>query len=55
SFAEIKERVGSFPDPKKLIVKRILQELQEPQKRYLFVRPYVEKHHFGMKRNFRRR
>ena len=38
TFNEIKERVKLMPNPLKLIVKRILAEIQEEQKHYLFVR-----------------
>ncbi len=40
SFNDLSERVHLMPDPIKLIVKRILTELEEPKlKYYLFVRP----------------
>ena len=54
SYADIKARVPSFPDPKKLIVKRILQELQEPQKRYLFVRHFTPQPRYHKFRKFGR-
>ncbi len=37
SFADIKERIKLMPDPEKLIVKRIVQELQGTEKHFLFV------------------
>lgn len=55
SYSDIKERVASFPDPKKLIVRRIMQELQEPQKRYLFVRPFIQQPQQQRFRRFGRR
>ncbi len=39
SFKDLKERVKLLPDPKKPIVKRILEELEGNQKHYLFTRP----------------
>ncbi len=39
SFDDLKKRVKLMPDPDKLIMKRILEELQEEQKHYLFVEP----------------
>ena len=40
SFEDVVARVKSIPDPKKAIVKRILDELEGPEdKHYLFVRP----------------
>ncbi|MEM4666182.1 MAG: DUF655 domain-containing protein [Thermofilum sp.] len=37
SFEDIEKRIGV--DPVKLIVERVIEELKEPQTRYLFVRP----------------
>lgn len=37
SFKEIKERLKLLPDPEKTVQRRILQEITEPQKHYLFV------------------
>ncbi|MBI4014418.1 MAG: DUF655 domain-containing protein [Candidatus Aenigmarchaeota archaeon] len=37
SLADIEERVKLFPDPKKAIVKRVLEELKNDEKYYLFV------------------
>lgn len=37
SFEDVEKRVGI--DPVKLIVERVIEELQEPQTRYLFVKP----------------
>jgi putative nucleotide binding protein len=43
SFKDISERVSSMPDPKALIIKRILQELEGQEKYYLFTRkPHQE-------------
>jgi putative nucleotide binding protein len=43
SFEEIEKRIHLMPNPVQIIVKRILQELQEPNlKHYLFVRPPTE-------------
>ncbi len=40
SFEEITKRVKNMPDPKKAIVKRIMEELEGPEdKHYLFSRP----------------
>jgi putative nucleotide binding protein len=40
SFEEIVERIKNVPAPKKAIVKRIIEELEDPEdKHYLFVRP----------------
>ena len=40
SFKDISSKVKNIPDPKKAIVKRILEELEGPEdKHYLFVRP----------------
>ncbi|MEM0360040.1 MAG: DUF655 domain-containing protein [Candidatus Diapherotrites archaeon] len=40
SLEEIKKRIPLMPDPKKIIIKRILEELSdENQKHYLFARP----------------
>jgi len=39
SFEDIKQRVPLLGDPVKLIVSRIVKELTEPCKYYLFVRP----------------
>mgnify|MGYP001572004879 FL=1 len=38
SFEDLKERVKNLPDPKKAIEKRLLEELIERQRFYLFVR-----------------
>ncbi len=37
SFDDIKERIKLIPDPDKLITKRILKEIMQEQKHYLFV------------------
>ena len=37
SFKEMKERLKLMPDPEKAIGKRIVAEMMEPQKHYLFV------------------
>ena len=39
SFKEIKERIALMPDPKKSLIKRIIEELEGNCKHYLFVRP----------------
>ena len=39
SFAEIFQRVRLFPDPAKAIIKRILMEIENDEKYYLFVPP----------------
>ena len=58
SFDEIAERVSLMPNPKKLIVKRILEELKEKDdpRHYLFVRPPTqERERFPRdNQNFRR-
>ena len=38
SFEEIKQRVSNIPDPKKAIEKRIIEEMLQKQRFYLFVR-----------------
>jgi|SRR3989344_5460395 len=38
SFDDIKERVKNLPDPKKAIEKRLLEELTERQRFYLFIK-----------------
>lgn len=38
-FIDIKKRVKLMPDPEKVILKRIIQELQGDEKHYLFVSP----------------
>jgi len=38
SYEDIKERVKNVPDPKKAIEKRLLEELTERQRFYLFIR-----------------
>lgn len=38
SFEDIKNRVKNLPDPKKAIEKRLMEELTEKQRFYLFVR-----------------
>ena len=38
SFEDLKERVKNLPDPKKAIEKRLLEELIERQRFYLFIR-----------------
>jgi putative nucleotide binding protein len=38
SFEDIKNRISSIPDPKKAIEKRILEELIERQRFYLFIK-----------------
>ena len=55
SFEDIKKRVPSFPDPKKLIIKGILQELEGNEKKYLFVEVYIPKPRKFQRRGFRRR
>jgi len=38
SFEDLKKRIGLIPDPKKMIVRRILQELTGKEKHLIFVR-----------------
>jgi putative nucleotide binding protein len=38
SFEDIKSRISSIPDPKKAIEKRLLEELGERQRFYLFIK-----------------
>ncbi len=40
SFKDIAERVKLLPDPKKIIVERIIEELKGNQKYYLFVKSF---------------
>jgi len=35
----MKERVELLPDPRKIVIKRLKEELEGGQKRYLFVTP----------------
>jgi len=44
SFDDIKKRVPLLPDPKKMIIKRVLEELDNKDKYRLFV-PRIEKAH----------
>jgi len=44
SFKEIVERIHLMPDPKRLIVDRIIEEMNGAEKHYLFVRPAVKNH-----------
>ncbi|MCD6434616.1 MAG: DUF655 domain-containing protein [Candidatus Diapherotrites archaeon] len=46
NFEDIEKRVPGMPSPKKLVVKRVIEELQEPQKHYLFVRPPPKERRF---------
>ncbi|MCF7867037.1 DUF655 domain-containing protein [Candidatus Woesearchaeota archaeon] len=39
SFEDIKSRVKLMPDPEKVVVKRIMQELEGTEKHFLFVPP----------------
>ena len=39
SFADMSQRVKLFPDPMKIIVKRILEELEGKEKYYIFTPP----------------
>lgn len=43
SFKDIQERIKLLSDPKKGVVKRIVAEMQEAQKYYLFVQPPLTK------------
>jgi putative nucleotide binding protein len=38
-FEDMKKRVKLMPDPEKLVLKRILNELEGKEKHYLFVEP----------------
>ncbi len=51
SFKDLAERVPLLPDPKKMIVERIIEELKGNEKYYLFTRPYRER---TERRHFRR-
>ena len=46
SFKELVERVKFFPDPVKIIVRRVLEELKDEQKYYLFVSPPRRRNQF---------
>ena len=37
NFADLKERVKLMPDPEKIIIKRILKELEREEKHYIFL------------------
>jgi putative nucleotide binding protein len=39
SFKDLKSRLKLLPNPEKILVKRILQEIEGKEKRYLFVNP----------------
>ncbi len=43
SYADLQTRIKLLPDPKKTVVRRILVELQDSDKYYLFVQPPVSK------------
>lgn len=43
SFQELRDRVKLMPDPKKAIVKRVLEELEEKDKYFLFVQPPIRR------------
>ncbi len=49
SFKDISERVALMPDPKNIIVERIIEELKGDTKYYIFTRPYRE-HRPGYRR-----
>ena len=50
SFEDIRKRIPLMPDPKKAVIKRILEELKEKDlKHYIFVRPPKRKD-FGFRR-----
>lgn len=57
SYEDIVKRVKNMPDPKKAIIKRIMEELEGPEdKHYIFVRPpAAPKRDFNNRSNFRRR
>ncbi|MCK5299624.1 MAG: DUF655 domain-containing protein [Candidatus Aenigmarchaeota archaeon] len=42
SFKDLQERVKLLPDPKKAIVKKIIEELEQTNKFYLFTKPPKE-------------
>jgi len=37
SFEDLKDRVKLMPDPEKIIIKRILKELDREEKHYIFL------------------
>ena len=41
SFDELKKRVSMLPDPKKMIIKRIIEELEGKDRHKLFVSSYL--------------
>ena len=45
SFDEINKRVKFFPDPKKTIIARVLEELRNDEKYYLFVNKAKKREH----------
>ncbi len=57
SFDDIKSRVPLLPNPKHIIIERIMLELEGKDKYYLFVRPpaYITAEHERMRRLGRRR
>lgn len=44
SFQDITNRIALLQDPKKLVVERIMIELQGNERFYIFVKPYVQKY-----------
>ncbi len=56
SFEDIKSRVQNITDPKKLIIKRVLEEIKGEEKVYLFVRPpsFKKPGLKGLKKPFKR-
>jgi len=51
SFEDLKKRVPLLPDPEKMILKRILEELEDSDKYRIFV-PRMEKEKRGFNRGF---
>ncbi len=45
SFEDLKKRVPLLPDPEKMIIKRIIEELENKDKYRIFVPKFEKKHH----------
>ena len=44
SFQDITNRIALLQDPKKMVVERIMIELQGNERFYIFVKPYIQKY-----------
>lgn len=55
SFDDLKKRVPLLPDPEKMVVKRIMIEMEDKDKYRLFVPKFEKTHHHGHAHNMHRR